>query len=165
MPEEARLVVVNTTPIIALSLIGELDLLRLLYGQVLVPPSVEAEVLAGGRGGTGRSELQEAAWLRIVSLQDPSRADLLADLDRGEAEVIALAQELNADLAIIDERLARRHARRLGLTLTGTLGVLLKAKQLGYVKFVAPLVDQLRQDGIRLSDVVVAEVLALADER
>jgi predicted nucleic acid-binding protein len=165
MPEEARLVVVNTTPIIALSLIGELDLLRLLYGQVLVPPSVEAEVLAGGRGGTGRSELQEAAWLRIVSLQDPSRADLLADLDRGEAEVIALAQELNADLAIIDERLARRHARRLGLILTGTLGVLLKAKQLGYVKFVAPLVDQLRQDGIRLSDVVVAEVLALADER
>ena len=164
MPEEARLVVVNTTPIIALSLIGELDLLRLLYGQVLAPPSVEAEVLAGGRGGTGRSELQEASWLRIVSLQDPNRADLLADLDRGEAEVIALAQELSADLVIIDERLARRHARRLGLTLTGTLGVLLKAKQLGYVKFVAPLIDRLRQDGIRLSDVVVAEVLALADE-
>ena len=165
MPEEARLVVVNTTPIIALSLIGELDLLRLLYGQVLVPPSVEAEVLAGGRGGTGRSELQEASWLHIVSLQDPNRADLLADLDRGEAEVIALAQELNADLVIIDERLARLHAKRLGLTLTGTLGVLLQAKQLGHVKAVAPLIDRLRQDGIRLSDIVVAEVLALADER
>ena len=95
----------------------------------------------------------------------PDRADLLADLDRGEAEVIALAQELSADLVIIDERLARRHARRLGLTLTGTLGVLLKAKQLGYVKSVAPLIDRLRQDGIHLSDVVVAEVLALADER
>ena len=164
MPDEARLVVVNTTPIIALSLIGELDLLRILYGQALAPSSVEAEVRAGGRGGIGRTELQEASWLRIVSLQEPSRADLLADLDRGEAEVIALAQELSADLVIIDERLARRHARRLGLTLTGTLGVLLKAKQLGYVKFVAPLIDRMRRDGIRLSDEVVAEVLALAGE-
>jgi len=122
-------------------------------------------VRAGGRGRSGRSELQEASWLRIVSLQDPRRADLLADLDRGEAEVIALAQELNADLVVIDERLARLHAKRLGLTLTGTLGVLLKAKQLGHVQAVAPLIDRLRQGGIHLSDVVVAEVLALADER
>ena len=83
MPEEARLVVVNTTPIIALSLIGELDLLRLLYGQVSAPPSVEAEVLAGGRGGTGRSELQEASWLRIVSLQDPNRATCGSGPGRG----------------------------------------------------------------------------------
>ena len=165
MPEEARLVVVNTTPIIALSLIGELDLLRLLYGQVLAPPSVEAEVLAGGRGGIGASELQKASWLRINSLQDPNRADLLADLDRGEAEVIALAQELNADLVIIDERLVRLHAKRLGLTLTGTLGVLLRAKQLGQVKAVAPLIARLRQGGIHLSDLVVTQVLALADER
>jgi predicted nucleic acid-binding protein len=164
MPEEARLVVVNTTPIIALSLVGQLDLLRLLYGQVLVPPSVEAEVLAGGRDGIGRSELKDATWLRVAPLQDPSRADLLADLDRGEAEVLALAQELNADLVIIDERLARLHAKRLGLTLTGTLGVLLRAKMLGHVKTVEPLIARLRQGGIRLSEVVVTEVLALADE-
>ena len=98
MPEGPRLVVVNTTQIIALSLVGELDLLRSLYGQVVVPSAVEAEVLAGGRDGIGGSELQEASWLRVASLQDPRRADLLADLDRGEAEVLALAQELNADL-------------------------------------------------------------------
>jgi uncharacterized protein len=164
MPDQARLVVVNTTPIIALSLIGELDLLRLLYDQVVVPSAVEAEVLAGDRDGIGRSELQHASWLRVASLQDPRRADLLADLDRGEAEVLALAQELNADLVIIDERLARLHAKRVGLTLTGTLGVLLRAKQLGHVKAVAPLIHRLRQGGIHLSDLVVAEVLALADE-
>ena len=163
MPEAPRLVVVNTTPIIALSLVGELGLLRSLYDEVVVPSAVEAEVLAGGRDGIGSSELIEASWLRVASLQDSRRADLLADLDRGEAEV--LAQELNADLVIIDERLARLHAKRLGLTLTGTLGVLLRAKQLGHVKAVAPLIDRLRQGGIHLSDVVVAEVLALADER
>ena len=94
----------------------------------------------------------------------PRRADLLSDPDRGEAEVIALAQEMEAGLVIIDERLARRHAKRLGLSLTGTLGVLLKAKQLGLVEAISPLVDQLRQGGIRLSDVVVAEVLRLAEE-
>jgi predicted nucleic acid-binding protein len=164
MPEGPRLVVVNTTPIIALSLVGELGLLRSLYDKVVVPSAVEAEVLAGGRDGIGSSELIEASWLHVALLQDARRADLLADLDRGEAEVLALAQELNADLVIIDERLARLHAKRLGLTLTGTLGVLLRAKQLGHVEAVAPLIDKLRQGGIHLSDMVVTEVLTLADE-
>ncbi len=164
MPERPQQVVVNATPLIALALIGKLDLLQQLYGQVIMPSAVEAEVFAGGPRGIGRSEIQEATWLHAVSLQDPQRADLLADLDRGEAEVIALAQELNADLVILDERLARRHARRAGLTLTGTLGVLLKAKQVGQVGAVAPLIEQLRLGGIRLSDAVIAEVLELADE-
>lgn len=87
-----------------------------------------------------------------MPLQDARRAELLADLDRGEAEVIALAQELYADLVIIDERLARRHAKRLGLKVTGTLGVLLRAKTLGLVPAVRPLIEQLRQSGIRLGD-------------
>jgi len=91
MPERPQSVVVNTTPIIALALIGKLGLLRQLYGQVVTPSAVRAEVLAGGSTAVGWVELHDAAWLRVVSLQDPRRADLLADLDRGEAEVIALA--------------------------------------------------------------------------
>ncbi len=164
MPETPRLVVVDTTPIIALALIERLDLLHQLYGQVVAPSAVEAELLAGGPGGVGSSALCAESWFSVALLQDPRRADLLADLDRGEAEVIALAQELNADLVIIDERLARRHAKRLGLRLTGTLGVLLKAKRLGLVDAVAPLIDQLRLGGIRLGDAVIAEVLKAADE-
>lgn len=164
MPERTRTVVVNTTPIIALALIGQLDLLQHLYGEVVIPPAVQAEVLAGGPGSIGVAELQEANWIQTVSMQDPRRADLLSDLDRGEAEVIALAQELNAELVIIDERLARRHAKRLGLTLTGTLGVLLKAKERGFVPAVGPLIDQLRQGDIWLDDALVAEALRLAGE-
>jgi predicted nucleic acid-binding protein len=141
-----------------------LDLLQHLYGEVVMPPAVRDEVIAGGPAGIGSAEVREAIWLRLISLQDPRRADLLADLDRGEAEVIALAQELDATLVIIDERLARRHAERLGLNLTGTLGVLLRAKRRGLVSAVAPLIDQLRHGGIRLSDSVVVEVLRLADE-
>lgn len=164
MPEEKEVVVTNTTPIIALSLVGQLRLLEWLYGEILVPPAVQAEVLAGGRRRVGVVELQEASWLRQVTLSDPRRADLLADLDRGEAEAIALAQELNADLLIVDERLARRHAQRLGLTITGTLGVLLRAKKQGLVVEIGPLIEQVQRGGIRLGDTVVARALRLAGE-
>ena len=164
MPERLQLAVADSTPIISLALMGKLDLLRHLYCQVVVPPAVQREVLAGGPGAVGHAELQQATSLQVVPLQNVRRADMLSDLDRGEAEVIALAQESNADLAIIDERLARRHAKRLGLILTGTLGVLLKAKNTGLVPSVAPLVEQRLRGGIRLSDTVVAEALRLAEE-
>lgn len=164
MPEQARVVVANTTPIIGLTLIGQLELLRKLYGRVHIPPAVKNEVLAGGTSGVGIDEFQKADWLQLTPLKDPSRADLLSDLDRGEAEAIALAQELHADLIIIDERMARKHARRLGLKLTGTLGVLLEAKNRGYISAIKPLVQQLVQGGIRLGDQLIAETLKLAKE-
>jgi predicted nucleic acid-binding protein len=101
---------------------------------------------------------------RETQLQEQRLADLLVDLDRGEAEVLALALEQQADLVILDERLARHHARRLGLPLTGTLGVLLRAKQQGLVPSVRILVDELQRSGIWLSARVVDEALSLAGE-
>jgi len=164
MPEPPRVVVVNTTPIISLALINQLGLLKHLYGQVLTPPAVQAEVLAGGTRGIGQEQLQQATWIRLQPLQDPRRADLLSDLDRGEAEVIALAPEIQADLVIIDERLGRKHAKRLGLALTGTLGVLLRAKERQLISEAKPFIEQLQQGGIRLGDTIIAEALKLAGE-
>jgi hypothetical protein len=71
---------------------------------------------------------------------------------------------LNADLVIVDERLGRRHAKRLGLTLTGTLDVLLRAKAAGYLVEVKAWIAKLQQGGIRLDDFLVAEALQLAEE-
>jgi predicted nucleic acid-binding protein len=164
MPDSLQLVITDTTPIITLSLVGKLDLLQQLYGEVLVPPAVYAEVIAGGRRRTGVLEIQAATWLRETQLPDPTRADLLADLDRGEAEAIALAQVLGADLLIIDERLGRRHAQRLGLTITGTLGVLLRAKNQGFISEIGSLIEEMRKGGIRFSDDLVARTLKLAGE-
>lgn len=164
MPEKQLLVISNTTPIIALAVIDRLELLRELYTEVLIPPAVYAEVIAGGASRAGAAELLRAHWIRTVPLTDPRRAALLVDLDQGEAEAIALAQELNADLLIVDERLARRHAQRLGLTITGTLGILLKAKQRGLVTNIRPLIQQLRRNRIRLSENVIQQTLQLAGE-
>jgi len=120
--------------------------------------------MAGGVSRVGVRELQAASWVRVMPLQDPQRANLLTDLDRGEAEVLALAQELKAGLVIIDERLARRHARHLGFALTGTLGVLLRAKQLQLISAVQPLITAIQNGGIWLSDSLVTEALTLAGE-
>lgn len=164
MPDSQRVVICNATPIISLASIEQLHLLRLLYTEVLIPPAVRAEISAGSAGRPGYRELNRADWIRTVSLLDPRRADLLSDLDRGEAEVLALAQELNADLVIVDERLGRRHATRLGFPLTGTLGVLLKAKAQGYLHEVKSLIVRLQAGGIRLDDFLVEEALQLAGE-
>jgi len=165
MPDAARrLVVVNSTPIITLAIVDQLALLRDLYGTILIPTAVRREIEAGGPNRAGAPQLAAAPWIRSVELRDPRRADLLSDLDRGEAEVIALAQERDADLVVIDERLGRRHAKRLGLTLTGTLGVLLKAKREGLLSEVRPVVEAVRQGGVRLADALVEEVLVLAGE-
>jgi len=165
MPEPARVVVMNTTPLIGLSLIGQLDILRQLFAEVLIPPAVQEEVLAGGPNAIGAPELARAAYIRVTPLRDQRRAGLLTDLDRGEAEVIALALELNADLVVLDERLARLHAKRLGLRVTGLLGLLLRAKAAGHVRHLLPLLAQLREGGFWLSDALVSETLRLAGER
>lgn len=164
MPDGARRVVVNTTPIITLSLIQQLPLLRDLYGDVFIPTAVQRELLAGGPGRPGAELLQRATWIHPRDLASPERADLLIDLDRGEAEVIALAQELSCDLVVLDERLARRRARLLGLPLTGTLGVLLKAKERGLVPGIAPLIAAIRSRGIWLAEPLVQRVLEMAGE-
>jgi uncharacterized protein len=163
MPDPHRIVVSNTTPIISLALIQKLDLLQQLYGEVWIPSAVESEIVAGGMRA-GARELKSASYILTKSLRDSSRADLLSDLDRGEAEVIALALECNADLVIIDERLGRLHAQRLKIPLTGVLGVLLRAKQRGLLAELKPLIMQLRQAGIRLSDDVVARALMISGE-
>jgi predicted nucleic acid-binding protein len=165
MPERTPgIVVVNTTPIISLSIVGHLELLRDLYERTVVPPAVRTEALIKGADVAGVTELAQATWIETVPLRDPRRADLVSDLDRGEAEVLALAQELNASLVILDERMGRRYARRLGIRLTGTLGVLLRAKQQQLIPAVGPLIRGMQEAGIRFGGPLVDQVLRVAEE-
>jgi predicted nucleic acid-binding protein len=102
-------------------------------------------------------------WARVVSSPTLALLALATDLGKGEAEAIAVAHERNA-LLILDDGLARRHAKLVGVRLTGTLGVLVKAKAAGHIQKVAPVVSKLAQLGFRLSEHTRDAVLKLANE-
>ena len=114
---------VNSTPLIALSIVGHLDLSPLLFDHVLIPTSVHMEVLLQGRGRPGSLEIGEADWLTVMEPEEatPLPAELMG-LDEGEIDVILLARELKADWALVDEKLARQIAKAVGLQVKGTLG-------------------------------------------
>lgn len=164
MPSAERPVVADATPIIALASLRRLALFRDLYRGVLVPEAVRSELTSGGRRPGGPEDLSTAPWIRVGKLRSPMPRDLSANLDRGEAEVVALAQEMDARLVIIDDRLGRRHAARLGLRVTGTVGILLAAKQAGLEERIGPLLDQLDLNKIYLSNRLRALALQRAGE-
>ncbi len=121
-------VVVNSTPLIALSITGRLSLLKALFDEVIVPASVYEEVVFQGRGRPGAEEVGEAAWIVVKEPKErPVLPPALLGLGQGEMDVILLAQEVNADWVLIDEKLGRKTAATLGLQVKGTLGVLLAA--------------------------------------
>jgi len=162
MPD--RLTISNTSPVLYLHLTGHLDLLAQLYGEVVVPSAVEDELRAGAERGVAVPDIAAIPWCRAMSVASSESIPLVIDLGRGEAEVIALGLENPGSRLVLDDTLARRIARLQNLSFTGTLGVLVKAKQRGLLLSISPVVDALRDAGLWLSDALVAEVLRLADE-
>lgn len=156
-------VILNNTPLVALWLLGQFELLHSLYGEVLIPDAVLAEFVAF-EALQRRHALSHAPWIVPTKLSNPQAALVYTGLDSGEADVLALAIERQARLVIIDERKGRSFARRLNLPLTGTLGVLLAAKQNGLLFEVKPLVNALEAAGLHFRPALVAGVLAQADE-
>lgn len=164
MPDK-KILVMNTTPLISLIAgLGSLDILAFLYAEVHIPFAVCQEVLAGGKHNFGVSAFQQNTWL-IKHTQPLEIAPLLKNsLDLGEASVIQLALQQNIRLVCIDEMAGRRVARLSGLELTGTIGILLKAKQAGYPLLVCDALDAMRSQGIWLSDKVIQFALEQSGE-
>ena len=162
MPERAT--ISNTSPLLYLHLVDQLDLLPQLYGQVLIPPAVQAELEAGAQRGINVPPVEGLSWLRVTPLASQNLLPLVTDLGRGEAEVIGLGLERLNSRLLLDDTLARRIARLNGLQFTGTIGVILRAKQRGLLDAVEPVVLALRSSGLWLSDLLVAEVLRQAGE-
>jgi predicted nucleic acid-binding protein len=137
-------VISNTSPITNLAGIGQLDLLRQLYGTVTIPQAVYQEMVGLGTTVPGTLEVQTLPWIIVQPVTDLNQVKTFRTiLDQGEAEAIVLAMELNAELLIIDERPGRAIAAEYGLKITGVLGVLLEAKRQGIIVSVKPLMDQL----------------------
>ena len=161
-------VVVNATPLIALSLIGELDLLPHLFDEILVPTAVYEEVVTHGAGRPGSEAVLAAAWLHVQSPKAASSMEpLLLGLDPGELQTLLLAREVQADWVLIDERLGRRVARAMRFETKGTVGVLLAAYLAGLFSRERALkaVHELVEKGIRIGPSVIAWFEAELDKR
>jgi hypothetical protein len=159
-------VVSNSSPLIGLARINQVRLLPLLYSELHVPEAVWNEVVVQGASQAGAAEAMQAPWIQRVGVKNtPLVLSLTQELGAGEAEAIVLAQELPADLLILDERHAREKARRLGIKFTGVCGLLVEAKGRGLLPAIKPVLHDLRNiAGFHIGPALQAEVLRLAGE-
>jgi len=145
------LVVSDSSTLIHLAGIGRLALLEKFYERITITPAVWREVVEQGKGRAGAVEVanaHQAGWIEVVAPADESLVRLLRrDLGDGESEVLALAIERQADLTLLDESEARRIAGMYGLSRTGVIGILIRAKREGEIESLRAELDRLRDLG------------------
>jgi predicted nucleic acid-binding protein len=149
-----KIIISDTSCFIILKNIGELDLLHKVYGKITTTVEIATEF-----GET----LPE--WVEIITVKDKSKQLLLEmQIDKGESSAIALAMETTNSIVIIDDYKARKIAEKLGLTYTGTIGVIIKAKLLGIIPSIKPLLERIKQTDFRLSADIELQALKEAKE-
>lgn len=162
-------IVSNTSPILGLAAIQCLHLARQQFAHLEIPSAVfsELKTQTDFRGVGEITQALQAGWITQVSVQDMSLVQALAlDLDRGEAEAIALALQRGCSQVLIDEADGRARAKAMGLKPIGVLGVLLRAKKAGQIDSVRQAMLSLRQEiGFYISDELFASLLAEAGEK
>jgi len=160
------IVVSNTSPLTNMAAIGQFDLLHRLFGEIIIPEGIWAELNAYGKIWPGRNEVETAPWIKRTIIQDRALVTTLRrDLDLGEAESIALALDFRADLLLLDEMEGRHAAQRLGIRVLGVVGILLQAKKRGEIEQAKPFLEALRQTaGFYLSDALFQAALEEAGE-
>lgn len=160
------IVVSDTSAIFNLAVVNHPWLLEKIYGNVIIPEVVASELIAASSPDI--SVILQLGWIQTRPLVNAQLAEQLQTergLDAGEANAIALALDLKADDLLIDERLGRQEATRLGLPIIGILGILLIGKQKNLISQVQPIVDNLiNKAGFRVSFQLYQRVLILAQE-
>lgn len=152
MPSE--LVISDASPIIALADIGELELLKLLYDTIVITDLVQSEIHA---------ELPD--WIKISTAYDSKQLQILElELDKGEASAIALALKNPESRIILDESKGRAVAKRLGLQVIGTLGIIIKAKDKGLIDSGKRILEKLEEHGFWLSESIKRQLLKRLNE-
>jgi predicted nucleic acid-binding protein len=158
-----RKIISNTPPLLSLLKIDKLNLLKELYGNIIVPDAVFQE-LERGKQKPYYQDLTLLNWIKIEDIKNPDSRAYFIDLDDGEAEVLILAKEQKADLVIMDEIMGRRYAKQLEFNITGTIGILLKAKEIGLINSVRKLLTELTEKGTWLSPKLISKAINLANE-
>ncbi len=158
-----RKVIVNSTPLIVLGNAGLLEILQKLYGRILVPEAVYQEVTAKD-DAAGMILLNGADWIQVEQVQNQSDARIFSSrLHAGEVEVMLLAREQKADLLIIDDNAAKSTAKYLGMKVTGSLGVLLRAKQMGFLEDINDAMERIIRNGFYVSEALKKHIIELSE--
>jgi len=149
-----KIVISDASCFIILHKIGEMDLLRKVYGSVSTTPEVAAEF---------GEKLPN--WVLIEQVKDRKYIEFLQTIvDEGESSAIALAKEMESPLLIIDDLKARKLASKLNLKYTGTIGVIHKAKQIGVIEQIKPIIDKLLLTDFRIADKILEELFKKNNE-
>lgn len=161
------IIISDTSAISNLILIDRLDILQKVFNHIIIPTSVDVEVRALSQFQIDLTVYTKASW---ITVQDPREKSLhqllLKSLDAGEAAAIALACELQADFLVIDERAGRKTAKDLGLKIIGLVGIFSRAKNLGIIDKVKPLLDKLISEAnFYISQKFYLQILADLNER
>lgn len=149
-----KTIISDTSCFIILSNIGELELLHLVYDQIITTADIAEEF---------GDKLPD--WVEIVAVKDKVRQQLLEmQIDKGESSAIALALESAGSTLIIDDYKARKVAEQLGLAFTGTIGVLIKAKLIGKIDSIKPILKKIKDTNFRISSELEDQALIEAGE-
>jgi predicted nucleic acid-binding protein len=152
----------NTTPIISLSSIGKIEILKELFQEIIIPQAVYEEIKAKQSYGYNEVDLNFITVQTINNIEHETQ--LLSQLDIGEAQSIVLSKEINADNTIIDENTGYIFAKESGLNVIRTLSLLLKAKEMNIIAEVKPLLDEMISKGRWYSNHVYYSFLRKANE-
>jgi predicted nucleic acid-binding protein len=147
-------------------MIDRIDVLQHLFELIAVPEEVHKEILEGGTTGAGLANYRKVKWIKVMKPSNPLDPLLKTSLDVGEAAVIGLAREMNANVVIIDERKARKIARTIyGLHVIGSARVIVEAKRHGLLNNVGVALQSMRDGGYWIGDSIVEIALQQAGEK
>lgn len=154
MLQEYNVVIADTTCFILLSKINRLSLLQQLFKSITTTNIIAKEF---------GKPLPD--WVIIEEINDPHYLDILKlEVDEGEASAITLSYEFDKSLLILDDLKARKVAKKLNLNFTGTLGIILKAKEVGLLNAIKPILEEIQLTNFRLSDEIFYKILLIAKE-
>jgi predicted nucleic acid-binding protein len=157
------IIVCDSSPIIALAICDQLELLGGLFSDILIPLEVYKESVKEGKEPT--PIIKNWAVGKIIEVIDHKKINIFSTtLDKGESEAIALYIERSADYLLIDEKKGRKTAVENGIKIIGSLGVLIMAKRKGLIYSIKPSLDIIRNSSTRISDFLYVQALKMAGE-
>ena len=160
---KGKIVIADASTLIGLLRIGRLSLLKKLFEEIIIPRGVYDEIVVEQKEGS--DIFKKSTYLIVKDVEDRVSIDfLMSSFGKGEAEVLTLAKEKKADLILLDEKRARKTARRAGFKVMGILGILVISKNKGFISSVKPFIEELNKQGFRLSEKVIKRTLKEARE-